>query len=153
MPCPNFSVLPAKPYCQQISAIRNQDGISVLSAYDCILHRSLTHVFPASYLVWQQEKSLAFFVHRQLLTQIRWTRLISPCLKTVVLRRFLIMETTCENMLFHQQSIVNLTLLKMLTPSYKQIITCIYYSFKVIIIIILYFCAIYINKLIYSVKS
>lgn len=49
------------------------------------------------------------------------------------------METTCENMLLHQQSIVNLTLMKMLTPSYKQIITCIYYRFKVIIIIILYF--------------
>ena len=63
------------------------------------------------------------------------------------------METTCENMLLHQQSIVNITLMKMLTPSYKQIITCIYYKFKVIIIIILYFCAIYINKLIYMAQN
>lgn len=63
------------------------------------------------------------------------------------------METTCENMLLYQQSIVNLTLMKMLTPSYKQIITCIFYRFKVIIIIILSFCDIYINKLIYMSQN
>ena len=45
------SGLPAKPYCQHISTIRNLDGISALPAYDWILHRSLTHVFPASYPV------------------------------------------------------------------------------------------------------
>ena len=41
---------------------------------------------------WTARKiiSIFYFVHRQMLTQIRWTRLISPCLKTGVLRRFLI---------------------------------------------------------------
>ena len=31
-------------------------------------------------------KIISIFVHHQLLTQIRWTRLISPCLKTGALR-------------------------------------------------------------------
>ena len=47
------------------------------------------HIY-RKHTIEQQEKSLAFFVHRQLLTQIMWTRLISPCLKPGVLRRFLI---------------------------------------------------------------